>query len=66
MDRREYEERYGEEVGRCAVHEVTIVDRNCEQCEDDRGSVCPECGESRPDSARVKAGMKCAQCAYCD
>ena len=27
-------------------------------------SVCPECGESRPDSARVKAGMKCGECAY--
>ena len=26
--------------------------------------VCGECGESRPDDARVEAGMKCGICAY--
>lgn len=26
--------------------------------------ICPECGEPRPDDDRVKAGMKCTQCAY--
>lgn len=26
--------------------------------------LCPECGEPRPDDDRVKAGMKCTQCAY--
>ena len=28
------------------------------------GSICPECGEARLDSDRVKAGMKCGECAY--
>lgn len=27
-------------------------------------TVCPECGEKRPDDLRVKAGMKCGGCAY--
>jgi formylmethanofuran dehydrogenase subunit E len=27
-------------------------------------TVCNECGESRPDDDRVKAGMKCGQCVY--
>jgi hypothetical protein len=25
---------------------------------------CPECQESKPDDARVEAGMKCSECAY--
>ena len=25
---------------------------------------CPECEESKPDDARVEAGMKCSECAY--
>jgi hypothetical protein len=28
------------------------------------GWTCPECQQVRPDDDRVKAGMKCAQCAY--
>lgn len=27
-------------------------------------SICPECGQYRPDDDRVKNGMKCGQCAY--
>jgi hypothetical protein len=37
MDRYEieaYEERYGEEAGRCNIHQVLVVDRSCPQCED--------------------------------
>lgn len=30
----------------------------------DQELICPECGESRPDDDRVKAGMKCGACAY--
>lgn len=30
----------------------------------DEESICPECGECRPDDERVKAGMKCSYCAY--
>ena len=26
--------------------------------------ICPECHQFKPDDERVKAGMKCAQCAY--
>ena len=26
--------------------------------------ICPECGEYRPDDARVESGMKCGICAY--
>jgi len=27
-------------------------------------TICPECGEPRPDDDRVRAGMKCGPCAY--
>ena len=64
MDRREYEERYGEEVGYCNVHKVTVVDRSCDQCYDEIDWICKECGEWREDDARVQGGMKCGQCAY--
>jgi len=36
MDRREYEDRYGEEVGTCNIHKAQIVDRSCPQCEDEK------------------------------
>ena len=62
MDRDEYEERYGEEVGTCNIHKVMIVDRSCPQCEDEW--VCPECGEVRYDDQRVENGMKCFVCTY--
>lgn len=26
--------------------------------------ICPECGFERPDDDRVRAGMKCGECAY--
>ena len=35
MDRREYEECYGEEVGTCNIHKAQIVDRSCPQCDDE-------------------------------
>ena len=73
-DKREYEERYGEEVGRCNIHKVQIVDRSCDLCadaledmdksEDEIAWICKECGERREDDARVEAGMKCGVCAY--
>ncbi len=48
-----------------AVRASEDLERHVEkESEDDRGSVCPECGEARPDSDRVKAGMKCGECAY--
>ena len=64
--RMEYEERYGEEVGRCNRHKVEIVDRSCDLCEDELRELwqCKECLEIRVDHARVEAGMKCGQCAY--
>ena len=67
MDKREYEELYGEEIGRCNIHKVQVVDRSCDQCDDE--ARCGECGEVRLDEegeidARVEAGMKCGVCAY--
>ena len=35
MDRYEYEEKYGEEVGRCNIHNIQVIDRSCDQCEDE-------------------------------
>ena len=35
-----------------------------EHIEDDQDWVCGECGEYRPDDARVESGMKCGHCAY--
>jgi hypothetical protein len=64
MDRQEYEERYGEEVGTCSIHKVTVVDRSCDQCYDEIDWTCVECEEWRADDARVEAGMKCGVCAY--
>ena len=31
----------------------------CTEC-----TICPECGEERPDDTRVKEDMKCSYCAY--
>ena len=74
ISRMEYEERYGEEVGRCNIHKVMIVDRSCDQCEDELkqsedAARCIECEEIRIDEygdidIRVEAGMKCGVCAY--
>jgi rubrerythrin len=64
IERMEYEERYGEEVGRCNTHKIQIVDRSCDLCEDSIVWICKECGEHREDDARVEAGMKCGICAY--
>ena len=30
----------------------------------DLDEFCPECQQHRPDDERVKAGMKCGECAY--
>ena len=40
-----YEERYGEEVGTCSIHKITVVDRSCLQCEDEQDGICGEWGE---------------------
>jgi len=64
ITRGEYEERYGEEVGRCNIHKVQVIDRSCPQCEDEKDWICIECGEWREDDARVAGGMKCGMCAY--
>ena len=64
FDGLEYEERYGEEVGRCNIHKVMIVDRSCDQCEAEQDWICNECGEYREDDARVSVGMKCGVCTY--
>ena len=64
MDRDEYEERYGEEVGTCNIHKVMVVDRSCPQCEDEIDWTCGECGEWREDDPRVEGSMKCGVCAY--
>ena len=76
MSSAEYTERYGEEVGRCNIHHVQVVDRSCDLCADDfaqaeDAATCGECGEIRIDEygdvdARVEAGMKCGVCAYGD
>ena len=69
FDGLEYEERYGEEVGRCNIHKVQIVDRSCDLCEledENHNNTwrCNECLEIRIDDARVEGGMKCGVCAY--
>ena len=68
MARREYEERYGEEVGTCSIHKITVVDRSCDLCEleDEHNNTwrCNECFEMRIDDARVEGGMKCGVCTY--
>ena len=68
MDRLEYEERYGEEVGTCNIHKVQVVDRSCDLCEaedyDNTAWRCTECLEIRIDDPRVEGGMKCGVCAY--
>ena len=75
-DKREYEERYGEEVGTCNIHKIQVVDRSCDLCAKDLEefedeATCRECEEVRLDEngdidARVEAGMKCSHCAYGD
>lgn len=71
MDRYEYEEKYGEEVGRCNIHNIQVIDRSCDQCEDELRDFykkerwqCGECLEIRIDDARVESGMKCGVCTY--
>ena len=65
-DKQDYEEKYGEEVGSCNRHKITVVDNNCDLCEDELGELwqCKECLEIRVDDARVESGMKCGVCAY--
>ena len=59
---REYEERYGEEVGHCNIHKVQVVDRSCMQCEDDW--VCLECNDIKYNDTLVAQGLKCFSCTY--
>jgi len=68
---RERAEELGEEVGRCNIHNRPVINRDCPDCEmgmDAEGleeyGICGECGEYRPEDARVEAGMKCGVCAY--
>ena len=65
MSSTEKAEYHGEEVGRCNIHNQPVINRDCPDCEEEkRDGVCGECGEYRPDDARVEAGMKCGVCAY--
>ena len=79
MDRRAYEERYGEEVGTCNIHKAQIVDRSCPQCEDEEhecqfhsaccdsppaeGNRCGRCGD--PSGFDCECGEPCGQCDSC-
>jgi len=64
----DWAELHGVEVGTCNIHKIKIIDRDCPQCEDEHLGpwewICGECGEYRPDDARVQGGMKCGECAY--
>jgi len=47
IDKQEYEERYGDHVGYCRVHHITVLD-TCQLCEDDEANVskyeeCAQC-----------------------
>ena len=42
IDKEEYEERYGEHVGYCSVHHITVLD-TCQYCEDDNAVECTQC-----------------------
>ena len=42
-DKQDYEEKYGEEVGSCNRHKITVVDNNCDLCEDELGELCDYC-----------------------
>ena len=42
IDKEEYEERYGDHVGYCRVHHITVLD-SCPYCEDENAIECPEC-----------------------
>ena len=42
IDKQEYEERYGEHVGYCRVHHITVLD-SCPYCDDDRVQECAQC-----------------------
>ena len=35
MSNREYEEWYGEIVGYCNSHQITVVDESCDLCEEE-------------------------------
>jgi len=66
---RERAEELGEHVGYCRIHKQSVLDNHCELCEDDNRAeidkwTCNECGEYRPDDARVEGDMKCGECAY--
>ena len=41
-DKEEYEERYGDHVGYCRVHHITVLD-SCQYCEDDSVQECAQC-----------------------
>jgi len=63
MDRREYEERYGEEVGTCNIHKAQILDRSCPQCEDEEHE-CQfhsACCDSPPAAGMYETG-RCGRC----
>ena len=36
MDRQDYEERYGEVVGRCNIHNIQVIDNSCDACEEEQ------------------------------
>ena len=42
IDKEEYEERYGEHVGYCTRHHITVLD-TCQACEDDTPEQCAQC-----------------------
>ena len=62
LDKRDYEEQYGEIVGRCNVHRVQVVDRSCSQCEDEW--ICSECQEVRMYDPFIEEGKMCMVCTY--
>jgi hypothetical protein len=45
LDKREYEERFGETVGFCNIHRVRVADSNCERCYMEH-----ECGACQKDN----------------
>jgi len=70
MFSRERAEELGETIGYCNIHKMSVLD-SCELCEENAKEEayrtnyeCIECGETKPDDARVEVGMKCGQCAY--
>ena len=77
LDKRDYEERYGEVVGRCNIHKIQVIDKSCPECEatfdDDVVGVdwtCAGCEEwvevknYSDDMARIEKGLLCFHCTY--